>query len=126
MDRGGRAIQPRSNSIPSFTEQDVRDYLSRGVSLGKIGMLGQTAITRIDFTTIRELDRACGEKYFQANYLADLPICYVELGGTFRVFGPPSFGVSHGASTTSTAFIVFDARTGNRLVIGTPSRARWA
>lgn len=124
MDRGIPAVQPRGNSIPSFTEQDVRDYLSRGVSLGKIRVLGQPAITRILFTTIRELDRACGEKYFEANYPADLPICYVELRGAFRVFGPSSSRASPGAST-STALIVFDARTGNRLVIGTPARARW-
>jgi hypothetical protein len=41
IDRGTPAIQPRSDSIPSFTEHDVRDYLSRGVSLGKIRVLGQ-------------------------------------------------------------------------------------
>ena len=62
MDRGRPAIQPRSASIPSFTEHDVRDYLSRGVSLGKIGVLGQLTITQIVLTTIRESDRACGER----------------------------------------------------------------
>jgi hypothetical protein len=125
MDRGTPAIQPRSASIPSFTEHDVRDYLSRGVSLGKIEALGQPTITQVAFTTIRELDRACGERYFEANYPADLPICYVELSGTFRVFGPPGLGASPGASI-STAFILIDACTGNVFVIGTPSRARWA
>jgi hypothetical protein len=125
MDRGRPAIQPRSASIPSFTEHDVRDYLSRGMSLGKIRVLGQPTITQIVFTTIRELDRACGERYFEANYPADLPICYVELSGTFSVFGPPGLGAAPAAST-STAFILIDARTGNVFVTGTPSRARWA
>jgi hypothetical protein len=90
----------------------VRDHFSRGVSLGKIRVLGQPTIIQIVFTTIRELDRACGERYFGANYPADLPICYVKLSGTFRVFGPPGLGVSPAAST-STAFILIEARTGN-------------
>jgi hypothetical protein len=125
MDRGRPAIQPRSASIPSFTEHDVRDYLSRGVSLGKIELLGQPTIIQVAFTTIRELDRAGGERYFEANYPADLPIRYVKLSGTFRVFGPPGLGAAPGASI-SAAFILIDACTGNVFVTGTPSRARWA
>jgi hypothetical protein len=104
----------------------VRDYLSRGVSLGKIRVLGQPTITQIVFTTIRELDRACGERYFEANYPADLPICYVELSGTFRVFGLPGLGAASPGASISTAFILIDARTGNVFITGTPSRARWA
>ena len=65
------------------------------------------------------------ERYFEANYPADLPICYVALSGSFRVFGPPGLRAAPAAST-STAFILIDARTGNVFVTGTTSRARWA
>lgn len=126
MERGRPAIQPCSDSIPSFTEQDVRDYLSRGVSLGKIGVLGQPTVTQIVFTTIHDLGGATGDSSFESNYPADLPICYVELSGAFRVLSPYGRGTSREASTRTTAFIVFDARTGNRFLMGTPARATWA
>jgi hypothetical protein len=125
MERGTPAIQPRSDSIPAFTEQDVRDYVSRGVSLGRIGVLGQPTITQVIFTTIHELDRANGERYLEANYPADLPICYVELSGNFLFFGPPGSGAPQGGGI-GTAFILFDARTGNHFVTGAPAHARWA
>ncbi len=128
MDRGIPAIQPRTESIPSFTEQEVRDYLNHHVPLGKIQALGQPTVTQVVFTTIHELDRACGERYLEANYPADMPICYVELSGTFHVSGPPPrSGASrlHEGNTTSTAFILFDARTGHIFVTGTPAQARW-
>jgi len=125
MDEGIPAIQLHKGLIPPFTEQDVRDYLSRHVPLGKIEMIGQPTIAQIIFTTIHELDRACGDRYFEANYSADMPICYAELSGTFRVFGPPGRGASRRPGTTSTACILFDARTGRVFVTGTPARARW-
>ncbi|HEV8190224.1 MAG TPA: hypothetical protein VGP82_01890 [Ktedonobacterales bacterium] len=123
MDWGTPVIQPRNDSIPSFTEHDVCDCLSGGISLGKIEVVGQPTITQVVFTAIRESDRACGERYFEAHYPADLPIYYIELSGTFRCFGPPTPGASLGASS-STAFIIFDARTGNVFVTGTPTQAR--
>lgn len=126
MNRGVPAIQPRNTSVPSFTEQDVRDHFSRGVFLGQIMMLGQPTIAQVVFATIHDLDYACGERYFEANYPADLPICYVELSGTFGVSRPPGLHASGVVSSTrSSAYMVFDARTGNALVMDTPSRARW-
>ena len=128
MERGVPAIPPRSDATPAFTEQDVRDYLSRDLSsLTRIQVLGQPTITQVVFTTIHELGRASGDGSWAANYPADLPICYAELSGSFRVVGGPRprHGVSRAAST-STAFIVFDARTGNWFVTGTPARASWA
>lgn len=124
MEWGVSAIQPRNGSIPAFTEQDVRDYVSRGVSLSRIGVLGQPTITQVVFTTIRDLGRASGDGSFEANYPADLPICYVELCGNFRFFGPPGSGEPQGYGI-GTAFILFDACTGNRFVTGAPARARW-
>jgi hypothetical protein len=128
MARGTPAIQPRGDSIPAFTEQDVRDYVSRGVSLGRVRVLGQLTITQIVFTTIHELDRAHGERYLEANYPADMPICYVELSGTMEFMGPPGPRSSQRApqgGVPGTAYMLFDARTGNHFVTGAPARARW-
>ena len=126
---GGPAIQRRSDSIPAFTEQDVRDYLSSlngsGSLVGsRIILHGQPTITQIVFTTIHDLGRATGDRTWEANYPADLPICYVELSGYLQFLGlgsraPQGEGIN-------TAFVLFDARTGNHFVTGAPARARWA
>lgn len=120
MEWGTSAIQPHIDAIPAFTEQDVCDYVSRGVSLGRITAIGQPTITQIVFTTIHELDRAHGEQYLEGNYPADMPICYVELSGDFQFFGPPGSGAPQ-RGNPGTAFLLFDARTGNHLVTGAHS-----
>ncbi len=129
MARGTPAIQPRSDSIPAFTEQDARDYISSlngsGSLMGsRIILHGQPTITQVAFTTIHDLGRATGDGSWEANYPADLPICYIELSGHLQFLGlgsraPQGEGIN-------TAFLVFDARTGNHFVTGAPARARWA
>jgi hypothetical protein len=110
------AIHPRNNCTPSFTEQDVRDYLAQGIPLDKIQVIGQPTVAQVVFLTIRDLDQAKHDSEWEANYPADLVVCYVALHGTFRVFGPPG---SHSPATFSTAYIVFDAHTGNEFAVGT-------
>jgi hypothetical protein len=117
--QGGPGIRPRNECTPSFTQQDVRDYLAHGVNLGKIGVAGQPTITRVVFLTIGDLGRASGDSEWEANYPGVMLVCYAGLSGTFSMSGPPS-GLSGGTPhSTSSAFIVFDARTGNQLVMGT-------
>jgi hypothetical protein len=125
---GGRAIQPRGDAIPAFTEQDVLDYLDSlplGSLMGsRIVLRDQPTITQIVFTTIHDLGRATADGTWEANYPADMPICYVELSGYLQFLGlgsraPQGEGIN-------TAFLLFDARTGNHFVTGAPARARWA
>lgn len=125
VDRGRPAIPPRNNSVPSFSETDVRDYLSRNIPLGKIQVVGFPMVTQVVFATIRDIGRATADDALEANYPADMIVCYVELKGEFRVFGPPVHSRHAPTPTRSTAFIIFDARTGHIIVTGTPSRARW-
>jgi len=129
MQRGTPAIQPRSDSIPAFTDQDVRDYLSALTGSGplmgsRIILHGQPMITQIIFPTIHDLGRATGAGTWEANYPADMPICYVELSGHLQFLGlgsraPQGEGIN-------TAFVLFDARTGHHFVTGAPARASWA
>ena len=116
--QGSPAIQPRNNCTPAFTEQDVRDYLAHGVGLLKIEVVGQPTVSQVVFLTIRDLGQATGDGMWEANYPADLVVCYAVLRGTFRVFGPPASGTVY---TNSTASILFDAHTGNQLVVSTPA-----
>ena len=87
--QGSTGIHPRNDCTPSFTQQDVRDYVAHGVSLGKIGVVGQPTVTRVVFLTIGGLGRASGDSEWEANYPDGLLVCYAELGGSFWVSGPP-------------------------------------
>jgi hypothetical protein len=128
MERGTPAIQPRIHSIPAFTEQDVRDYLSSlnvsGSLLGgRIVLHGQLTVTQVVFTTIHDLGRATSDETWEGNYPSDLPICYVELSGYLQFLGPGSRAPQ--GEGINTAFLLFDARTGHHLGTGAPAHARW-
>ncbi len=114
-ERGIPVIHPRNNCTPSFTVQDVRDYLAHAVPLGKIEVIGQPTVAQVVFLTIRDLGQATHDSEWEANYPSDLVVCYVALHGAFRVFGPIT---SHPPNTVSNASIVFDAHTGNELEVG--------
>ena len=108
---GHPVIRPRNDCTPSFTQQDVRDYVAHGVRLGSIWVEGQPTVTRVVFLTIGDLGRASRDMGSELNYPADMLVCYVGLSGTFSFssgFDPP-----HSLSAVS---IVFDAHTGNELV----------
>jgi hypothetical protein len=110
---GAPTIQPRNNCTPSFTEQDVRDYLARqGVPLFHIEVVGHPTVEQVVFLSIRDLGQQTGDSAWLSNYSADMVVCYVVLRGTFRYAGAPGSGVH----TVSTASILFDAHTGNMLV----------
>jgi hypothetical protein len=114
MEMGAPAIQPRSDAIPTFTEQDVRDYLGSLLG-GRIILHGQPTITQIVFTTIHDLGRAIDDGTWEGNYPADLAICYVELSGHLQFLGVGSrFPQGEG----NTAFLLFDARTGRHCSTG--------
>jgi hypothetical protein len=114
-EQGVPAIHPRNNCTPSFTEQDVQDYLAQGITLGKIEVIGQPTVAQVVFLTIHDLGQATHDSEWEANYPTAMVVCYVVLHGTFRVSGPPT---SHPPNTVSTASILFDAHTGNELVVG--------
>jgi hypothetical protein len=110
---GAPTIQPRNTCTPSFTEQDVRDYLVRqGVPLFHIEVVGHPTVEQVVFLSVRDLGQQTGDSEWEANYPADMVVCYVVLHGTFRYAGAPGSGVR----TVSTASILFDAHTGNMLV----------
>jgi hypothetical protein len=109
------AILAHTDCTPSFTAQDVRDYLARGFSMGKIGVVGKPTVSHAVFLTIRELEQVTGESEWAANYPGNLLICYVGLSGAFRFASPP---MSHPV-VINTASIVVDAHTGNGFVMST-------
>jgi hypothetical protein len=114
---GFPTIRPRNDCTPSFTQQDVRDHVAQAevrdyVAFG-VQVTGRPTVTRVIFLTIGDLGRATGDRGWEANYPADMLVCYAGLSGTFIFssgLGPPSH--------ENAAFITFDAHTGNKLVTG--------
>lgn len=108
------SIRPRNDCTPSFTQQDVRDYVAHGGRLGTLTVTGQPIVTRVVFLTVADLNRV-GRLSFPSKYPPDMLVCYVELSGTFSI---PNLDVPN---TESVVSFVLDAHTGNQLVfIGGP------
>jgi hypothetical protein len=121
---GGTAIKPHLCSIPTFTQQDVRQYMSTVPSFN--GMrIRQTSpnyiITRVLFITNQVANDPNGLNADTGLSDPGLIVCYVEVYGNFRVDGgpprptgvtPPSQPVLHHGQ------LVFDGVTGNVLVMG--------
>jgi hypothetical protein len=119
---GDPAIRPRNDCMPSFTQQDVRDYVAHGLQghLGGYPVDGQPTATRVVFLTFDELEGGRflgGGVYSGAHYPADMLVCYADVSGTFLYHD--RFGSSNSPlSSISRAFIVFDAHSGNQIGYG--------
>ena len=109
------AIQPHLPSIPSFTEDDVRNYIeSHFVASMRIGIQGKPIISQVQFLTNLEVSNFL----HGANPgLRDAQIvCFVKLVGNFS-FHPPTFG-RKGINQIPRDHIyqVYDANTGNLIM----------
>ncbi len=121
---GVPAIRPRNGCTPSFTEQDVRSYLAANRQLAlatkpnDIAFVGTPQIVSIRFLSLPALNLS-RDPYAPAWRLSDRVVCYVSLQGTFfpihRAVLIPDHPVRH---FPRSAYIVFDAHTGNVLDSG--------
>lgn len=108
-------IQPRNDCTPSFSERDVRAWVSQhGAPLGRIQAVGTPTVAAVYFTTVGDLSRVSGDDEFAANYPARMVVCVVQFTGTF--FGGGLLGTTQ--PTAGKAFLLLDAHTGNELVEG--------
>jgi hypothetical protein len=121
---GEAAIKPHLCSIPTFTEQDVRQYMRTVTSFTGI-RIRQTSpeyiVTRILFITNRVANDPNGLNADTGLSDPNLIVCYVEVYGNFRVDGGPLRPA--GVTPTSQPVLhhgqmVFDGVTGNLLVMG--------
>ncbi len=113
-------IHLHNTCTPSFTKQDVRDYVSHNPHrlFGRIVVEGTPTVTSITFTTIRDLSRISGDSEFAANYPAEMVVCVVELKGTFIGDGPLFSNTTTAPKPSSLAYSLLDAHTGNELMEG--------
>ena len=110
VNTGYSAIQPYLDTIPAFTEYDVRHYvLSHNQSIGDITNVGEPTLERIVYTTSKEASETL---HCFISFEEEQKVFYAELSGTFLFFGGPQPGTK---ATFHTHFIIFDAQTGNIL-----------
>ena len=122
---GVPAIQPREGAdalpltAPTFTEDDVRGYFAAHPGVPGLGSTGDT----VKVVAVRFLGAKDADALLDLNFgrVADAPLCYVRLQGTFHISGPPSLQGRATAAATW-AHVVFDARTGNLLNTGSSPR----
>lgn len=114
------AIQPHLLSVPAFSEEDVRMFLTaHPLPGGSIRSVGQPTITKILFMTTCEASELIHSFISRRNQ--DL-VCYVELKGYFTFHGGPPGSINTPHPSEEQVFEIFDAQTGDCLVVGFVSR----
>jgi len=105
------AITPKvvsnSPSVAAFVESDVRAYFTNHQLLGATTN-NPITVQSVEFLTTDAVNR-------RLNTTVDQPtaklLCLVKLSGDFVPHGPPGSSPAH----ETTAYVIFDARTGNLL-----------
>lgn len=122
--KGAPAMHPvHPDRVPAFTADEVRQFLTS--TPGPIGIQGEPGVTisRVDCSvTAKDVSVILHGK--STGLPADVPLCYVELAGTFTFSSPPTRTSPHlKAVTFNTGFRVFDAKTGNIMLTGAFKRS---
>jgi hypothetical protein len=115
---GSPAIKPHLCSIPTFTEEDVRQYMSTISSFTSMRIEQTSAhftVTRVLFIT----NQVANDILNADTGVTDntLIVCYVEVYGDFTVSSPFS-SKDRKQTILHHGQMVFDGLTGNMLVIG--------
>ena len=113
---GSPAITPHICSIPSFTTDDVQHYVETHPFVTHVSVSqGKVTASKIDFLSYGQ---AVGMLHDYTVSLASnvpnaRPVCLATLAGTFVAIGEAA-----GTPPSHQAHEIFDAQTGNLLVLG--------
>lgn len=111
------AIKPHLCAIPTFTEQDVHDYMNNIKSFSGLRIQQVSShftVTRILFVTNRVANDILNAETGVPG--DDMVVCYVEVYGDFTVASP--FSSNRNPPILHHGQIVFDGTTGNQLGMG--------
>jgi hypothetical protein len=111
--QGMNALVVRVGSAQPFTTQDVVNYFKTHNLPMNMSSTGQFQVESVEFLTDRQVSERLGGA--SPGLTADEKVAVATLRGSF-VFTGPSGG---GPARFSRAYAVFDAKTGNLLMIGT-------
>lgn len=108
------AITPRTNDIPAYSTADAEQYMVLQSPYGASLTAHKATIVKIAFMTAHQVSVLLhGESIGRPDTAL---VCYVELRGSFGPPGPVPYGSKYALSPK--AVEVFDAHTGNLLIIG--------
>jgi len=115
---GAPAIQPKikvtNSSTPTFTAQDVKDYIAANPDRPNKKAEVPPTIDKVEFVTYQEYKTRPGIMA-QVNISNDRLLCLVAMSGRFTIYGPPVGGAAPRKITDTKENLVFDAQTGNIL-----------
>lgn len=116
---GVPAIKPRLNSTnkstPTFTEQDVKDYVAAHPDSPKRKSEVPPTVTKVEFITYQEAQKRQGGALYGQAMPDDQLLCFAELSGNFTMYGPPAGAASARKMSFTKTTLVFNAQTGNAL-----------
>ncbi|HZU70054.1 MAG TPA: hypothetical protein VFA09_22475 [Ktedonobacteraceae bacterium] len=123
---GFPALTPHINlskpNLPTFTAQDVEQYVSQtGSPVGPLVKGAHLTFIKILFVTSSQASDIMGGEYI--GLPANAPVCYVVIHGPFlgtNLHLSPSAHIKQ-PPVVDTTEIVLDGRTGNLLVWGAPA-----
>jgi hypothetical protein len=109
--QGSPALKADMTAVPGFTLDDVKRYVGTHPVRTSDARPRTYTITRAEFMNSKQVsDLLSGAR---TGFPEDYMLCYVELAGTFTFSGP------RGATRIyQRGFEVFDAHTGNLLMVG--------
>jgi hypothetical protein len=113
-----------SSNGAKFTEADVRQFLNNQPQWGLIKSITPFTVEKVEFLTAREVKAHLNQDIAATLGVSDTTIlCLVTAHGSFVVAGgPPISGQSSNASNTGAtfkrAYQLYDAQTGNLLMMG--------
>jgi hypothetical protein len=114
--QGMTALTVRAGAEP-FTKADVVTYFKSHNLPKNAGALAQVQVDTVEFVTSKDVTQRLQGV---STGLADNDrVAFVTLSGTFIFTGP---GADRKAATFNRAYAVFDAATGNLMMIGTLER----
>jgi hypothetical protein len=108
--RPTRAVAASDLSTPAFTVEDVEQYINNNPMPRNLAINSKPTIVKITFITSQQASTLLDESM---DLPGDALVCYVELSGTFTF--PGSNGVT---VTFHKGYEVFDAHTGNLIMVG--------
>jgi len=118
---GMPAIKPRLNSTnkstPTFTEQDVKDYVAAHPDLPRTKSEVPPTVTKVEFITYQEAKKREGGAVYGKGIPDDQLLCFAELSGNFTMYGPPAGAASARKMSFTKTTLVFNAQTGNALTL---------
>lgn len=110
------AIEPHLSTIPAFTEEDVRAYVTtHPIASPSISSAEPPTVLSVKFITAQE---ASGLIHNFVSWRKDDLVCYVELEGDFLFHGGPPGYIAKTTPTRNRIFEILDAQTGNCFITG--------